>query len=103
MARTVLALLLLCFVSLHAALPSAAAGKEEPVKLVSLLGYDAADSGADDAAPISPDAAAKCHDSCSWLADWHVPAIREAHRSPAERHVRTMPPGLVSLVVPPPR
>ncbi len=102
MARTLLALLLLCFVSLHAALPMAAAG-EEPVKLVSVLGNDGVDTGDDDGSSPSPEAVAKCHDSCSWLAEWHVPTIREIHLSSPDRLVRTIPPGIISLVVPPPR
>lgn len=100
MVRTLLALLLLCFVSLHAALPAAAAG-EEPAQLVSVLGDEGADTGSDDAP--SPEATAKCHDSCSWLAEWHVPVVREAHPSSPNRLIHTLPPGVFPSVVPPPR
>ncbi|MEO9611558.1 MAG: hypothetical protein ABJG86_19265 [Nitratireductor sp.] len=101
MARTLLALLLFCFVTLHAALPSAAA-IEEPTTIVSLLPDDPADDG-EDAAPLTPDAATKCHDSCNWLAAWHAPALREVHRSPLERRALSIRPGLLSQVVPPPK
>lgn len=102
MGRTLLALMMLCFVSLHAALPTATAS-EQSAKIVSLVAGEAADSSDDDAAPISSDAAAKCHYSCSWLAEWHVPAVGEVPQSLAERRTRTIPPGLISLVFPPPR
>ncbi|SMH26421.1 hypothetical protein SAMN02982922_0238 [Mesorhizobium australicum] len=102
MARTLLALLLFCFVSLHAALPSAAA-IDEPSTIVTVLPDDAIGTAEDETAPMSPDAATKCHDSCSWLAAWHAPVLREAHRSPPERYARPILSGLVSQVVPPPR
>lgn len=102
MTRTLLALLLVCFVSLHATLTSAAA-VDEPVNVVSVLVDDTADGADGDAAPVSPHAGPKCHDSCSWLAAWHSPVIRETHSMPLDRRARTIPSGLISLVVPPPR
>lgn len=102
MARMLLALLLFCFVSLHAALPAAAA-VDETVKIVSLVADDSADNGNEEAVPPSADAAAACHDGCSWLAGWHSPVLREALSSPHHGHTRTIPPGLNALVAPPPR
>ena len=102
MGRTLLALLMLCFISLHAALTTAAAGEGEPFKRGSVLTYVETDTG-DDGAPASLVAAAKCHDGCSWLAAWHAPAFCETHASPLERSAGTVPPGIVALVVPPPR
>ncbi len=102
MGRTLLALLMLCFVSLHAALPTAAAGGEDSFKQGSVLTYVETDTG-DDGAPASLGAAAKCHDGCSWLAAWHAPAFCETHASPLETPAGAGPPGIVALVVPPPR
>lgn len=102
MAKTLLALLLFCFVSLHAALPAAAA-VDETVKIVSLVSDDTADTGNDEVVPPVADAAAACHDGCSWLADWHSPVLREALRSPQNGRSRTIPPGLIALVAPPPK
>ncbi|MBL8583017.1 MAG: hypothetical protein JNL61_12445 [Rhizobiaceae bacterium] len=102
MARTLLALFLFCFVSLHAALPAAAA-TDEPDKTVSLLAGEMADSEDEGDPRGSSDSATKCHDGCSWLADWHLPVLREALRSPQNGRSRTIPPGLVALVAPPPK
>lgn len=102
MGRTLLALLMLCFVSLHAALPTATAG-EQSVTIVSLVAGDAVEGDDDAAAPVSPDAAAKCHDGCSWLAEWHVPAVGGVPQPLPERRTRAIPPGLISLDSPPPR
>lgn len=102
MARTLLVLLLVCLVSLHTALSSAAADNG-PVKIVSVLADNTADGTDTDAPPVSPHAGTTSHDSCNWLAEWHSPVIRETHHSPLERRARTIPFGLVSLVVPPPR
>lgn len=99
-ARLLLALLLLCFVSLHAALP-AMASAGEPDKTMSIMVSDAAQ--ADDDASMSPDPAAKCHDSCNWLAKWHVPALHPATLSSPEKSARAVPSGLVFLISPPPR
>jgi len=102
MTRTLLALLLICFVSLHAAV-AAAATVDEPVNVVSVLVDDTADGADGDGAPASPHTGTKCHDGCSWLAKWNSPDIRETHRSPMDRRARIFPSGLISLVVPPPR
>lgn len=98
--RTLLVLFLLCFIGLHAALPSAALA-DEPVKIASFLSDDGTDG--DGEQPASPDAKAACHDSCSWLANWYAPEIREPHRSLTERRTRAISSGLPLLVVPPPR
>lgn len=102
MARTLLALLLFCFVSLHAALPAAAA-VDETVNIVSLVADDSADTGDDEVVPPAADATAACHDGCNWLADWHSPDPRETLRSPQNGRSRTTPPGLIAQVAPPPK
>lgn len=102
MARTLLALLLFCFVSLHAAQPAAAA-VDETVKTMSLALDDNADGNDADAAPSAADSAAACHDGCTGLAGWHSPTLPGALRSPPNGRTRTIPPGLISPVIPPPR
>ena len=102
MGRTLLAFLMLCFVGLHVALPTATTS-EQSVTIVSLVAGDAVGGSNDNAAPVSPDAAAKCHDGCNWLAEWHVPDVGGVPRSLPERLTRAIRPGLFSLDFPPPR
>ena len=102
MAKTLLAFLMFCLVSLQAAHPAAAA-VEEPAMIVSLLSDSPQVSGEDEPVPVSPDAGTKCHDICNWLADWHAPELRELPRSPTEAGISTIPPGFIGSVVPPPR
>jgi hypothetical protein len=101
MARTLLSLLLLCFASLHVAPPSATV-REAPIKLILALGYDAADTD-DNASPAFSEIAAECHHGCSWLAEWDVPEIREVGRSAFDRLASSTPPGIATLVAPPPK
>lgn len=102
MARTLLSLLLWCFVSLHTALPTVAAA-DEPVSTVSLLAGEVTDSDDDRDARGSSDTATACHDGCSWLAGWHSPVLHEARRSPQNGRTLTIPAGLISLIARPPR
>lgn len=102
MMQPFLALLVCCFVGLYTVMPSATAA-EDPVTYASVIVEVGADSSDVAAAQISPDTATKCHDVCNWLTVWHVPVIREARRPPAEDRVRTLPPGFISSVAPPPR
>ena len=98
-------LILVFLVSLIVGMGTAAAATRNDASLelshTTTSAYEMDNDG--DAEPGSPTRAGTCHEACHWLVIWYWPMTERNQRVRPDMTIDTQSPGVIRLVLPPPR